>query len=298
MLQQLVIIGAGEIGKALEKVLRKQNLAISLWDKDPSKVRSQKPLKEIVPDADFLFLCIPSWALRNALNNLLPFLNKKTLIISLAKGIEENTKKTTDELLQELLPRGQNFALLFGPMLAEELTKGMVGIGVVASKNQKAFHQLAKIFTHTNLYLEYSKDIRGVALSGVLKNIYAIALGIADGLRWGGNAKGWLVARAINEMAKIAQMLGGKKETALGTAGLGDLIATGFSPYSRNRRIGYELVRNGRSHLQSEGFISLSPLGKRLYKNKEKFLLLKALEDIIIRNKKCKIIFENLRVHG
>ncbi|MDI6821237.1 MAG: hypothetical protein QMD65_03665 [Patescibacteria group bacterium] len=313
--KKIVIIGAGEIGRAIEKVLQnKSGIHIDLWDKNPAKVPGQKPLAEIVPLADFLFLCVPSWAMREVLNSVLAIsngVNKKTIVISLAKGIEEKTLKTTDEILKELLPNNTAYALLIGPMLAEELMQEMAGIGVVASKDRKAFDKIKTLFIDTNLKLEYSADVRGVALAGALKNIYAIGLGIIDSFNLGGNFKGWFVQKAIKEMAEIIGILGGDKKTVFSPAGLGDLIATGFSPYSRNRQLGDELVSSHVKDLdvkmKSEGIVSLPSIIKLLapyttccctgfapHNKLSAFPILQALEEIIIQHKNAKEIFEKL----
>lgn len=272
---KVIIIGAGEIGTAIGKILKKKGIEPIFWDKNPLKIRNQKPLAEIIPSANFIFLCIPSWAMREAISNILPMLSKKTIIISLAKGIEKRTNKTMGELLKEFFPKGQKFALLSGPMIAEELMKNKFGAAVLATKQKIIYNKTADLFKKTNLKIEYSNDIRGVALAVVLKNIYAVLLGISDGLRQGDNKKGELLVEAVKEMADIIQTFGGKKETAYGIAGLGDLIATGFSRYSKNRQFGEELVRIGKkTALKAEGAVSLEMILNLLNKRKNKFLLL------------------------
>jgi glycerol-3-phosphate dehydrogenase (NAD(P)+) len=141
-------------------------------------------------------------------------------------------------------------------------------------------------------------DMRGVALAGVLKNIYAIGLGIADGLQWGDNKKSRLVTQAIEEMAIIMQALGGKKESAFGGAGLGDLVATGYSPYSRNRRVGYELVKTRVCCLESEGSRALSVFASIARRQNLSLPFLAVLEVILIKNKDAKISFEKLFKEG
>ncbi len=298
MSNKIVIIGVGRIGRAIEKILQNKSepgIIIELWDKDLFKVLNQKPLAKIVPLADFLFLCVPTNVTREILSSILPYLNKKTLVISPSKGIEENTLKTVADILEELLLNKAQYALLFGPMLAEELAKGIIGIGVVAIKKQEVFTKIETLFINTNLLLEYSLDVRGVALAGVLKNIYAIGLGISNSLGLGGNFKGWLIQKAAKEMAEIIELLGGKKETALGSAGLGDLVATGFSVYSYNYQVGEELAKTGKCLPKSEGLISLPSILKLLGENNiYKFPFFRALKKIIFDNQDAKVIFGEL----
>lgn len=297
MKEKIVIIGAGEIGRAIEKVLSVKDLDVQIWDKDESKVAGQKPLAKIIPEADIVFLCVPSWAMRQAATETKPFLNKNTVIISLAKGLEESSKKTAYEILEEVLTKDMQIAILSGPMLAEELIQGKFAMGVVASKNIETFKKIEELFegeNPTSLHVEYSSDIRGVAFCGVLKNIYAVALGIADGLGLGSDVKGWLVSESIKEMQEIIRILGGKPETALGPAGVGDLITTGFSNYSSNHQIGGELVKTGKYSKKSEGFVSLPSIIDLLDKSIKKFKLLNALNVSILQGKDIKKVFENI----
>ena len=291
---KVVIIGAGNIGQAIEKILQGKDVTIKLWDKDIAKVPDQKSLAEIVPSASFLFLCLQSWVMREAVTSLLPYLDKKTIVISLAKGIEEKSKKTIDELLGELLPENQPFALLSGSMLADEFKQDMVGFGIIGSKQKETYTALAELFQNTNLHYEYSADMHGLALAGVLKNVYAIGLGIVSALKLGENFKGWFVQKAIREMTEIIELLGGQQETVLGIAGLGDFVATGFSPYSRNRKFGDELVKTGECCAGSEGFASLPSLIELIGSNVSKFIILNALQQMVINKKNPKEVFEQL----
>ncbi len=296
MAKHTVIIGAGRIGRAIEGILAKREVKIELWDKDASKVSGQKDLAETVPAADFLFLCVSSWALIEALKHITPHLKKGTVIVSLAKGVVdfEGRALPMNGFLEAALPKGQPFSLLYGPMMAEELNRGLLGFGVVAAKSKSIFNKLAKIFADTNLRIAYSKDLRGASLAGVLKNVYSIGLGIADGLTLGCNAKGYLTSKAVSEMSDIIKLLGGKPSTILGLAGLGDLAATGFSPHSRNRRVGDELVRMGQCCLESEGFVSLPYLVELLGDKAKDFPFFFVLVEIIIRHKNAAGTFEGL----
>jgi glycerol-3-phosphate dehydrogenase (NAD(P)+) len=279
--KNITILGAGRIGHALGSIVSKKNISVQLWDKDPSKVPGQKKLEEIIPPTDLIFLCTPSWGIREAIESIKPHLALNTGIVSFTKGIEKDTGKIMDELLAEILPSGQKFALVSGPMMAEELEKGITGRGVVASKDPEIFKALSKIFNQTALCFEWSEDLRGVAISGVLKNIYSLALGMSDGLNYSVNTKGWLSSLALREMIKISSYFGGQTDTILGTAGLADLLATGWSKYSRNRTCGEEMTKTGQLR-ECEGVISIS-LMKDLLDNKiEGLPLFKALCQVII----------------
>ena len=291
-MQKIAIIGAGEIGKALGFVFEKNaGFLVEYWDKDASKMPVKKEISDIVSGADFLFLCVPSWAVRDVLEKSLDFLKEDTLVVCLSKGIEKTSKKTMNEVLKELLPKKQNFIILGGPMIAEEIVAGSFSAGVAASEKEEDFEKLKPLFKNSNIKLEYSKDVYGVALCGVLKNIYALLLGMADGLKATDNRKGYLTAKAINEMASIVKILGGKKETAFSIAGLGDLIATGFSECSHNWCTGCKIAK-GNKDAASEGTNSLSVILNILKDRAKEFLILKTLDKIVNKKEDPSLIFE------
>ena len=293
--QQIVIIGSGEIGCALGGVLRvNKNNLVDIWGRTPARGISRKPLAALTASADFLFLCVPSWAVKEVIDGIRLQIKKDAVVVCLAKGIDGKGKKTMDQVLKETLLKGQEFAILAGPMIAEELQKGMGGWGIAGVFDKKTFFKIMTIFEKTGIILGFSGDLRGAALAGVLKNIYALALGIADGLGWGGNIKSLLVVRALEEMAGINKILGGKRETISGAAGYGDFIATSFSSYSRNRESGEDFVKTGKCCLKSEGIISLPSLVSLLSGKMDKFPLLLVLYSVIVERKNLKKAFQSL----
>ena len=293
-MKKIAIIGYGELGRAIHKLLNNEKgLAIGVWDKKGGQ--GQKTLIKTVSSANFIFICVPSWCVRGALADIKPFLDKKALVVCMSKGLEENTLKTMDVVLSEELGDKAKIAILSGPMLAEELSDNKMGFAVAASKNKKDFVRLEEIFHSTGLAVEYSKDLRGVALCGVFKNIYALGLGIVDGLELGGNTKGKLSVVVITEMKAAVKLLGGKEKTALGIAGAGDFIATSFSRYSRNREVGEELAKTGVCCLESEGYKSIASIIKLLGKTADKMIFLNALKSIILENRDPKKVFGELK---
>lgn len=200
-----------------------------------------------------------------------------------------------DRLYDELLPRGQAYALLYGPMLADEIEQGLMSAAVAATKRRATYNAIHKLFAKSNLRLDYSNDVPGVALSGVLKNVYAIGLGIVSALELGGNAKGWFVQNIIFEMQGVLKRLNhGRTDAALGLAGLGDLVCTGFSAYSTNHRVGQELVAGRGLTRMSEGLVSLPSLLYRLGPSAKRFPLLQAVKQVVINKKNAKRTFERL----
>ena len=207
-LPRVVIIGAGELGKAVGGLIGKKGVAVDFWDANPATVPGQKPLAEIVPLAGFVFFCVPSWAMREAVIGVVPYLSPQAAVFSFAKGIEKFSFQTMAEIVPTLLSPTQPFVVVGGPMLAEEIAVGKGAIGVFASHDAAALQGARELFASDDFYVETTDDVEGVALAGVLKNIYAVALGIADGLELSGNQKGWLTSRAIGEMRAIATALG------------------------------------------------------------------------------------------
>lgn len=292
-MKNIVFIGAGKIGTAIGVALKAKDLCLAFWDKDPAKVKEVKDLEELVPIADFLFFCVPSWVLREAIRETAPFIKKGAIVTSPSKGIEVATNKSTDEILKELLPAGIEFALLSGPMLADEICKGNLAAAVIATEKEETYHKIAPLFAGTNIKIEHSKDVHGVALGGIFKNIYALALGMAEGLEWGSNEKGILVTKAVAEMQEIFKLLGGRLETVLTFAGLGDFIATGFSPCSKNYTAGLELARDGVAKTMSEGLASFDSIMKLLHGHVEKFPLLSSLKRIIVDKEPASAVFSD-----
>ncbi|MAG59665.1 hypothetical protein CMO96_02655 [Candidatus Woesebacteria bacterium] len=279
--KNVVILGAGRIGRALAKVLGKAGNNIELWDVKPGLVRRQKKLVDIIPSADFIFICVPSSALRIAIKSIKPYLSKKAVIVSPSKGIEKGRKKTVDQILTNALPVNQECVVLGGAMMAEDMVRGRMAVGVAAAKKISTATKVKNLFKDTIIIIESSSDFYGVAISGVLKNVYAIALGVADGLRWGSNAKGFLTAQAINEMSGIVKALGGQSNTAFGQAGLGDLITTGFSKDSHNRQYGQKLARTGHCSISAEGCVSVGSVVFLLGKRSKNYPLLVAVNSAV-----------------
>jgi glycerol-3-phosphate dehydrogenase (NAD(P)+) len=298
MSKKIVIIGAGEIGLSLGRILRQKDFDIKFWDKDPKTLESlggaEPSLPEIVPPAEYVFLCVPSWAVREALIYITPYLSKKTLVISVSKGIEANSLRTIDQILAAQLPKNQPWALLSGMMIAEEIREGMFGGGLMSSKNIKIAKEAAMLFADSNLHIEPSLDVHGTALCGVLKNIYSLALGISYGLELGENARGMLIVKSVVEIKKIVSLLGGKQETVWGPAGLGDFIATGFSCFSKNHQAGSELAKGKVTNLESEGMVSLSSMIVLLGVKYKKFPVLSALHEIVQGNIEASSAFQKI----
>lgn len=281
---QVVIVGAGELGRAVGVLLKEKNINVEFWDANPTAVPGQKPLQELIPGASHVLFCVPSWAMRAAVAGILPYITpgaaSKTTIVSFSKGIDKDAFQTMAEMVPALLPAEQPFMTVSGPMLAAEIVGGMAAVGVFASTNEAALAWAVSAFGSEHFRVETTTDTASVALAGVLKNIYAVALGIADGLGLSGNEKGWITARAIDEMAGLATALGADPHVIMGTAGVGDFIATGYSVHSRNRETGIEIVTTGKCDIRGEGLNSLPFLIARLGDKASSFPLLMLVHQV------------------
>ena len=292
---RVAFIGAGEIGSALAALVMRAGACVAQWDADVSKVPDQSSLQEVVSQSEVLFFCVPSWSLRAAIKSASPYLNHKTICVFVSKGIEAKSKLFIDGFAKDALPKHQPFVLLSGPMLAEELEAGLGGAACVATKSITDFKKIQEIFSPKDLVLTFAPDTKSVAIAGVLKNVYAIAYGIASGLKWGDNKKGWLCVEVVQEMISITAKLKGDPSYILSQAGLGDLIATGSSKYSSNHMFGRSLVADICSERKGEGCTALPSLLKLLGLQTVKSLpILLALERIIQKKKNAKEEFEKL----
>lgn len=260
MSTNIAILGAGEIGQAVAFALKQAGKSeVHFWDKQEGKVPDQKPLPETLSEADIVFLCVPSVAFRAVLKEIKPHIKAGAVLVWLTKGIERETNLSMDQVAQQEIEDIQ-YAALGGPLIAEEIISGASGIGVLASPFPEVFTKVTPLFAGSNMTLDQTPDIHGVALAAIIKNVYAMGLGASEELKLGINFRGWYVTQALKEMSQMIKNLDGESQTAYGPSGLGDLIATGFSPDSKNHQAGRELALTGKCDNPGEGLISLPQL--------------------------------------
>lgn len=262
---KIAIIGAGEIGQAIRFLISKKGYEIKMWDKDPSKMNGDMgSLEDAVLNADAIFVCIPSNFVRGLMNDIKGLVSEKTLIVGISKGMESSTNMTNIETFKDTLPAHELFAIVSGPMLAEEIVEGKICAAVLASENEKALSQISEIFEDSNLKYSLSKNPKQIATLGILKNIYAILCGASDGSLNGNNTKSYLITRAIFEMREIMETLFGDDSDVLSYAGIGDFLTTSSGLFSKNYSFGYEMAKFGKSEIMSEGRISIPFFAEKL----------------------------------
>jgi glycerol-3-phosphate dehydrogenase (NAD(P)+) len=208
----------------------------------PEQLQATADLEEAVNQADLLVVGVPSQGFRSALEAAKPHLRPWVPVVSLAKGLEVDTRLRMSQIVEEVLP-GRPVGVLTGPNLAKEILSGHAAASVIAMDDHNVARALQDIFC-ADLYRVYTnEDVVGCELGGVLKNVIAIASGMADGLGAGDNTRSAVITRGLNEITRLGQAMGGDPMTFSGLAGMGDLIATCISTQSRNRHVGERLGR-------------------------------------------------------
>lgn len=255
MALDILIIGYGEMGHAMEYLLAPQQ-RLQIWQRHPIPGKTLTQLEPVAAQADAIILCLPANAIAEVAQHLRTQLKPSCLCLSIAKGLDEQGRPAAS-ILSQTLQSSQAHGVIYGPMIAEELRAGKPGFAQLAATTEQALVEAQQLFADSALYLETSDDITGLSWAACLKNVYAIAFGIADELGLGDNMRGFLAVAAIREMGAIIATLGGHSDTPLHLAGLGDLITTATSAGSHHHELGQLLVR-GQSGLSGEGVHTLA----------------------------------------
>ncbi len=195
----------------------------------------------IVSQADLVLFVVPTSATRATATMLAEFgISRNAVLLSCAKGIERETGKRMSQIIGEKFPENP-IAVLSGPNHAEEIAQGLPAAATIGCSDEEVGEALQDVFANERFRSYTNHDIAGIELGGAIKNVFAIASGVAMGLKLGDNAISALVTRALAEMTRLGTDLGGQTETFAGLSGLGDLIATCFSVHSRNHKVGLAL---------------------------------------------------------
>ena len=261
------IIGAGSWGIALTVLLHNNGHKLTVWsaladeiamlekerehkDKLPGVKLAEDicfttELQEAMADKDILVLAVPSPFTRKTSHMMREYAKNGQIIVNVAKGVEETTLMTLSQIIEEEIPQA-DVAVLSGPSHAEEVGRGIPTTIVVGATTQKTAEFIQNTFMSDVFRVYISPDVLGIELGAALKNVVALAAGIADGLGYGDNTKAALITRGITEIARLGIAMGGKFETFCGLSGIGDLIVTCASMHSRNRRAGI-LIGQGKT---------------------------------------------------
>jgi glycerol-3-phosphate dehydrogenase (NAD(P)+) len=211
----------------------------------PPTLEATHSLDEAAGDADVLIVGVPSHGFRAILEELAPHVRDGTPVVSLTKGIERDSLKRMTEVIADVLP-GHPAGVLTGPNIALEVVRGYAAAAVIAMEDPALADSLQDLLHTSNFRVYTNTDVVGAELGGALKNVYAIASGMAQGLGAGDNTRATVITRSLRELSVLGEAAGARHETLSGLAGMGDLLATCISPRSRNRTVGEELAK-GRS---------------------------------------------------
>ncbi len=206
----------------------------------PKTLRATSDLEEAVVFSDVLVMGVPSHTMRDVLGDVSKWIRPWVPVVSLAKGLEQDTMLRMTEIIGEVLP-GHPAGALTGPNIAKEIMAGYAAASVIAMDSPRVVREIQKVFT-TGLFRVYTNaDVVGCEVGGALKNVIAIAAGMADGVGVGDNTRAAVITRGLAELSRLGEAMGGKPSTFSGLAGMGDLLVTSISPHSRNRHVGEEL---------------------------------------------------------
>ena len=206
----------------------------------PDELRATSSLEEAVSHADVLVMAVPSHGYRDIAVQAAPFVRPWVPIVTLTKGLERSSRKRMSEVTSDEMP-GHPVAVLTGPNLAKEILSGQPAASVVAIDDEVIAAELQRIFSRPSLRIYTNPDVVGCEVSGVVKNVIAIASGMAEGMGFGDNTRATLITRGLAEMTRLGMAMGGHATTFSGLAGIGDLIATCSSPQSRNTGVGRQI---------------------------------------------------------
>lgn len=287
-MKKICVVGAGSWGTGLTSVLARNGHDVAVWSISkeevdmlnqyheqkeklpgviiPEAVTFTTNLEEAIAGRDILVFAVPSPYIRSTARMAAPFIKEGQVIVNVAKGIEEDTLYTlTDILEEELAGKDIEVCVLSGPSHAEEVGQGIPTTVVVGARKKVTATMLQDVFMNDVFRVYTSSDIIGIELGGSLKNVIALAAGVADGLGFGDNSKAALMTRGIAEISRLGTAMGGRIETFAGLSGVGDLFVTCTSQHSRNRKAGYLL---GKGYTADEALKEVKQVVEGVYSAK------------------------------
>ncbi|MBQ3797384.1 MAG: NAD(P)H-dependent glycerol-3-phosphate dehydrogenase [Butyrivibrio sp.] len=316
MSTEIGIIGAGSWGIALAYLLSKNGHKVVVWSRSESTVEKLKAyhgneeklpgvilddsvdftsdMETAVRGKDLVVIVIPSAHMRETVHKMAPFIQPsdehRQIIVNCTKGIEESTLMVMSDVILDEIP-GSQVCVLSGPSHAEEVGKGLPTTIVVGAFDKETARYVQNIFMNSFFRVYISPDMLGIEIGAALKNVIALAAGMADGYGLGDNAKAALITRGIAEIGRLGMAMGGKFETFSGLSGIGDLVVTCASMHSRNRRAGI-LIGQGKS--MQEAMDEVNMVVEGVYSAKAALELAKKYEvEMPIVETVNEILFEN-----
>ncbi|MCR5147510.1 MAG: NAD(P)H-dependent glycerol-3-phosphate dehydrogenase, partial [Eubacterium sp.] len=309
---RICILGAGSWGIAIAKLLSINEHEVTVWSIDPAEIamlneycehKTKLPgvilsgtvtfttdLEAAIAGKDIIVMAVPSPFVRSTAKSASQYVKEGQIIVSVSKGIEDETLMRLSEVITEEIPVAQ-VAVLSGPSHAEEVGKCMPTTVVVGCDKKEIAEEIQDAFMNDFFRVYISPDVVGIELGGALKNVIALAAGIADGLGCGDNTKAALITRGIVEISRLGIKMGGQPETFSGLSGIGDLIVTCASVHSRNRKAGY-LIGQGKTYQEAMDEVKMVVEG--VYSAKAALALSKKYDvSMPITEEVNKVLFDN-----
>lgn len=289
------VIGSGTWGTAIAVLLNNNGHHVDLWSAIPAEIEEMSTthkhrnlpevtlpdticyttdLKAAMKDKELLVLSVPSVFVRSTAKRMKEFCKEGQIIVDVAKGIEEETLLTMSQIIKEEIPQCEP-AVLSGPSHAEEVSRGLPTTCVAGAHKKEVAELIQSLFMSPVFRVYTSPDVLGIEIGAALKNVVALAAGIADGLGYGDNTKAALITRGITEISRLGTAMGGKSQTFGGLTGIGDLIVTCASMHSRNRRAG---ILIGKGYTMDEAMKEVQMVVEGVYSAKAALALSKKYE--------------------
>lgn len=314
--QTITVLGDGGWGTTLSILLSKKGYNVCLWGifsdyvkflkkkrintrflkgiKIPRKIFITSQLSQALDFAQTIILAVPSSYLRSVLKKIKGENINSYSFLSAAKGIEHNSLMRMSEVIHQEI--GQvNLAVFSGPNIAQEIARGKPAVSVVASNNKRTALYFQDLLMNQDFRVYTNNDVVGVELGGSLKNIIALSCGISDGLNLGSNAKAALLTRGLVEISRLGVAMGARRETFSGVSGLGDLVTTCTSLYSRNRFVGEQIARGKRlssiiknMQMVAEGVLTTKAAYKLAQRYKVEMPITREIYQVLYKNKSPK----------
>ncbi len=311
---QLTVLGNGGFGMAMAMVADAAGNQVRLWGHDaqytkemaqsranprylpgihlPESIRVTADAAQALKDTEVVLVAVPTQHIREVVSGMVDLLPKEVPLISLAKGLEQGTALRPSQVLADVLPNPHPIHVLSGPSHAEEVAKAKPTTVVLAGKDSKQLQELQEALGTKSFRIYSNQDLLGVELCAALKNVMAVAAGMADGLGLGDNAKAAILTRGIVEMSRYGVAEGAELSTFFGLAGIGDLAVTAFSQHGRNRAFG-ERIGGGESlddilastHKVAEGVWTSRVVQKRALELQVEMPLCQAVCDVLFDQK-------------
>lgn len=310
-MHKITVLGAGTWGLALASLLNDNGHKVTVWSALSDEIDTLKKeyknknlpelvisknidftknLESALKNSKIIVFAVPSIYIRKTAKEVKHFYKPEQIIVNVAKGIEEKTNMTLIEQIEEEIPNS-TVTVLSGPSHAEEVAKRLPTTCVIGAKSYEIAKFIQSTFMNSVFRVYTSPDIIGIELGGALKNVIALAAGIADGLGYGDNTKAALITRGMAEISRLGIKMGGKSQSFYGLSGIGDLIVTCASMHSRNRKAGFLI---GQGYSMQEAMDEVKMVVEGVYSAKAgKELAKKYKVEMPIINEVCAVLFED-----